>query len=264
MERFKLTERQADDILEMRLRQLARLEGIKIEQELAGKREEQVRLQELLDNPASLKRLLVKEIEADAKQYGDDRRTLIETAERAVLETKVLDEPVTVIVSQKGWLRAPGPRPRCLAIRLQAGRRPVWRLRMPHHRHADRGGRQRPRLLRRRVGPAVGARRRPADHHHDRPGKRFAHRAHDRGGRRFALAAGHARRLRLRGQALGHVQPPACRQAVHHAGSRRRAAAAGAAVRRRDAAALLSDKGSSWCSAWTRSRVCREAAAARS
>ncbi|MCD0502467.1 DNA topoisomerase IV subunit A [Bordetella petrii] len=106
MQRFKLSERQAEDILEMRLRQLARLEGIKIEQELADKRDEQARLQELLDNPASLKRLLVKEIEADAKQYGDDRRTLIETAERAVLETKVLDEPVTVIVSQKGWLRA--------------------------------------------------------------------------------------------------------------------------------------------------------------
>ncbi|CAP42313.1 DNA topoisomerase IV subunit A [Bordetella petrii] len=106
MQRFQLSERQAEDILEMRLRQLARLEGIKIEQELADKREEQSRLQELLDNPASLKRLLVKEIEADAKQYGDERRTLIETAERAVLETKVVDEPVTVIVSQKGWLRA--------------------------------------------------------------------------------------------------------------------------------------------------------------
>src|SRR5690606_34737696 len=106
MQRFKLSERQAEDILEMRLRQLARLEGIKIEQELADKRDEQARLQELLDNPASLKRLLIKEIEADAKQYGDERRTLIETAERAVLETKVLDEPVTVIVSQKGWLRA--------------------------------------------------------------------------------------------------------------------------------------------------------------
>jgi len=106
MKRFQLSERQAEDILEMRLRQLARLEGIKIEQELADKREEQSRLQELLDNPASLKRLLVKEIEADAKQYGDERRTLIETAERAVLETKVVDEPVTVIVSQKGWLRA--------------------------------------------------------------------------------------------------------------------------------------------------------------
>ncbi|CAM4346948.1 DNA topoisomerase IV subunit A [Bordetella tumbae] len=106
MQRFSLSERQAEDILEMRLRQLARLEGFKIEQELTDKRAEQAKLQELLDNPSSLKRLLIKEIEADAKQYGDDRRTLIETAERAVLETKVLDEPVTVVVSQKGWLRA--------------------------------------------------------------------------------------------------------------------------------------------------------------
>ncbi|OZI44428.1 DNA topoisomerase IV subunit A [Bordetella genomosp. 5] len=106
MTRFSLSERQAEDILEMRLRQLARLEGFKIEQELADKREEQVKLQDLLDNPSSLKRLLIKEIEADAKQFGDERRTLIETAERAVLETKVVDEPVTVIVSQKGWLRA--------------------------------------------------------------------------------------------------------------------------------------------------------------
>ncbi|ARP80977.1 DNA topoisomerase IV subunit A [Bordetella genomosp. 8] len=106
MARFKLTERQAEDILEMRLRQLARLDGIKVEQELASKREEQLKLQELLDNPASLKRTIVREIEADAKQYGDERRTLIEAAERAVMETRVVDEPVTVIVSQKGWLRA--------------------------------------------------------------------------------------------------------------------------------------------------------------
>lgn len=106
MTRFNLTERQAEDILEMRLRQLARLEGFKIEQELADKREEQLRLQDLLDNPSSLKRTLIKEIEGDAKQYGDERRTLIESAERAVLETKVLDEPVTVIVSRNGWLRA--------------------------------------------------------------------------------------------------------------------------------------------------------------
>ncbi|MGB7484094.1 DNA topoisomerase IV subunit A [Castellaniella ginsengisoli] len=106
MERFRLSERQADDILEMRLRQLARLEGIRIEQELAQKREERLALQELLDDPAAFKRLVIREIEADAKQYGDDRRTLIETAERAVLETQVVDEPVTVIVSQKGWLRA--------------------------------------------------------------------------------------------------------------------------------------------------------------
>jgi len=106
MARFALSERQADDILEMRLRQLARLEGFKIEQELLDKRNDQTQLQELLDNPGSLKRLMIREIDADAKQYGDPRRTLIEVAERAVMETKVVDEPVTVIVSQKGWLRA--------------------------------------------------------------------------------------------------------------------------------------------------------------
>jgi len=106
MQGFALTERQAEDILDMRLRQLARLEGFKIEQELSDKRADQTRLQELLDNPASLKRLMVREIEADAKQYGDARRTLIQVAERAVMESKVVDEPVTVVVSQKGWLRA--------------------------------------------------------------------------------------------------------------------------------------------------------------
>jgi topoisomerase-4 subunit A len=106
MKRFKLTERQADDILDMRLRQLARLEGIKIEQELSEKRAEQEKLKELIDQPTALKRLIIKEIEADAKQYGDDRRTLVKVAERAVMEVRLLDEPITVIVSQKGWLRA--------------------------------------------------------------------------------------------------------------------------------------------------------------
>jgi len=106
MQRFNLSERQAEDILEMRLRQLARLEGIKIEQELSERRDEAQKLRELLDSPAAMRRLMIKEIEADAKQFGDERRTLIEVAERAVVEVKVVDEPVTVIVSQKGWLRA--------------------------------------------------------------------------------------------------------------------------------------------------------------
>lgn len=105
METFKLSERQAEDILEMRLRQLARLEGFKIEQELAKQREEQAGLQKLLDNPAAFKRMMIKELETDAQTYGDERRTIIEEAERAVLENKVLDEPVTVIVSKKGWMR---------------------------------------------------------------------------------------------------------------------------------------------------------------
>ncbi len=104
--RFKLSDRQAEDILEIRLRQLARLEAIKIEQELKSLREEQVRLEEILGNPASLKRLMVKEIEADAKQFADPRRTLIQAEKKAVLEVKVLDEPVTVVVSSKGWIRA--------------------------------------------------------------------------------------------------------------------------------------------------------------
>jgi topoisomerase IV subunit A len=106
MARFLLSERQAEDILEIRLRQLARLEAIKIEQELQGLREEQGRLEDILAHPASLKRLMIKEIEADAKTFGDARRTLIQTEKKAVAEIKVVDEPVTVVVSSKGWVRA--------------------------------------------------------------------------------------------------------------------------------------------------------------
>jgi topoisomerase-4 subunit A len=104
--RFNLSERQAEDILEIRLRQLARLEAIKIEQELQELREEQGKLEDILANPASLRRLMVKEIEADARQFADARRTLIQAEKKAVAEVKVVDEPVTVVVSQKGWVRA--------------------------------------------------------------------------------------------------------------------------------------------------------------
>ncbi|MBC7609976.1 MAG: DNA topoisomerase IV subunit A [Polaromonas sp.] len=104
--RFNLSDRQAEDILEIRLRQLARLEAIKIEQELKNLREEQGRLEEILGNPAALKRLMIKEIEADARQFADPRRTLIQAEKKAVLEVKVVDEPVTVVISSKGWIRA--------------------------------------------------------------------------------------------------------------------------------------------------------------
>jgi len=106
MERFKLSERQAEDILEIRLRQLARLEAIKIEQELTELRQEQGKLEEILGSPSALRRLMVKEIEADAKTFADARRTLIQEEKKAVAEVKVVDEPVTVVVSQKGWVRA--------------------------------------------------------------------------------------------------------------------------------------------------------------
>ena len=102
---FKLSDRQAEDILDIRLRQLARLEGIKIEQELKELKAERDELEGLLQSDTVLRKRIIKEIESDMKDYGDDRRTLIQEDKRAVAETKVIDEPVTVIVSQKGWVR---------------------------------------------------------------------------------------------------------------------------------------------------------------
>ncbi len=106
IERFKLSDRQADDILDIRLRQLARLEAIKIEQELKELRDEQKKLDEILGSPATLRRLMIREIEGDAKQFADARRTLIQAEKKSVAEIKVVDEPVTVVLSQKGWVRA--------------------------------------------------------------------------------------------------------------------------------------------------------------
>jgi topoisomerase IV subunit A len=106
IERFGLSDRQAEDILEIRLRQLARLEAIKIEQELAALRQDQARLEDILGSPAALRRAVVKEIDADAKAHGDARRTLIQADKKAVAEIKLVDEPVTVVISSKGWVRA--------------------------------------------------------------------------------------------------------------------------------------------------------------
>jgi topoisomerase-4 subunit A len=102
---FKLSDRQAEDILEIRLRQLARLEAIKIEQELKELQTEKADLDGLLQSDSTLRKRIIKEIEADAKEFGDERRTLIQEDKRAIAEAKVIDEPVTVIVSQKGWVR---------------------------------------------------------------------------------------------------------------------------------------------------------------
>lgn len=108
MERFGLTELQADYILDTRLRQLARLEEMKIrgeQDELAKEREQ---LLALLGSEAKLKKLVRQEILEDAEQYGDARRSpIVERAEaRALSETELLPtEPVTVVLSEKGWVR---------------------------------------------------------------------------------------------------------------------------------------------------------------
>ncbi|MEN9656578.1 MAG: topoisomerase subunit [Pseudomonadota bacterium] len=106
IEAFNLSDRQAEDILEIRLRQLARLEGIKLEQELADLAKEKAELEHLLASPDVMQKLIIKEIEADKKKFADPRRTLIVEAERASLEVTVVDEPMTIILSEKGWMRA--------------------------------------------------------------------------------------------------------------------------------------------------------------
>ncbi len=105
MAHFELSERQAEDILEIRLRQLARLEGIKIEKEIKALKGEAKELKRVLDSEDALRELVVSEIEADAKTYGDERRTLIEEAQVTKVTAQVSDEPVTVFISQRFWVR---------------------------------------------------------------------------------------------------------------------------------------------------------------
>ena len=106
MAAFQLTEIQAEDILEIRLRQLARLEGIKIERELNELREEAGSLKTLLGDENEKRKLIITDIQADAKQFGDARRTLVAAAERATLTQTTADEPTTLILSQQGCLAA--------------------------------------------------------------------------------------------------------------------------------------------------------------
>ncbi len=106
MAAFPLSDRQAEDILEMRLRQLAKLEHFKLEKELDDLRKEQSGLDRVLGSRKELEKLVIKEIEADTKTFGDARRTVIEVSEKAVAAAPVVDEPVTVICSRNGWLRA--------------------------------------------------------------------------------------------------------------------------------------------------------------
>ena len=106
MAAFNLSEIQAEDILEIRLRQLARLEGFKLENELNALREEQGQLNDLLTDEAAKKRKIIKEMQEDLKKFGDERRTLVQEAERATLTQTTADEPITLILSKKGWIRS--------------------------------------------------------------------------------------------------------------------------------------------------------------
>lgn len=109
MARFGLTDIQAEAILELKLRHLAKLEEMKIRGEQEELESERDALEKTLASPRLLNRLIRKELERDAEKYGDDRRSPIVTREAAqALETTALivNEPVTVVLSEKGWIRA--------------------------------------------------------------------------------------------------------------------------------------------------------------
>ncbi len=109
IERFGITEIQAEAILELKLRHLAKLEEIKIKGEQAELEQERAQLEATLGSKELLNNLIKSELEEDAEKYGDDRRSPIVAREASqALDTTALiaNEPLTVILSEKGWIRA--------------------------------------------------------------------------------------------------------------------------------------------------------------
>ncbi len=107
--RFALSEEQAEYILDTRLKQLARLEEMKIRGEQDELAKERDKILSILDSKAKLKKLIRDELTADAKKFGDDRRSpLVQRgAAQAIDETELVpSEPMTVVLSEKGWIRA--------------------------------------------------------------------------------------------------------------------------------------------------------------
>jgi topoisomerase-4 subunit A len=104
-DKYDFSERQAEDIVNLRLGQLTKLDGVTLNEERKGLEGDRKELKLLLGDEKELKKLVVRELDEDAKKYGDARRTLIKTEERAQVERTVVEEPLTVILSQKGWIR---------------------------------------------------------------------------------------------------------------------------------------------------------------
>ncbi|MEA3195523.1 MAG: topoisomerase subunit [Betaproteobacteria bacterium] len=104
--KYKFTERQAQDIVDLRLGQLTKLDSVKLNDERKTLEAERKGLKDILGDEKELRKVVISELSDDAKKFGDERRTLIKAAERAAVERTVVEEPVTVIVSRKGWIRA--------------------------------------------------------------------------------------------------------------------------------------------------------------
>ncbi len=109
MERFGISDTQAEAVLELKLRHLAKLEEMKIRGEQDELEKERQALEKTLGSKRLLNRLIKTELEKDAEKYGDDRRSLIVSRKASqVLDTTALisNEPLTIVMSQKGWIRA--------------------------------------------------------------------------------------------------------------------------------------------------------------
>ncbi|HLU62103.1 MAG TPA: DNA topoisomerase IV subunit A [Gammaproteobacteria bacterium] len=109
MERFGISDAQAEAILELKLRHLAKLEEMKIRGEQEELEKERKAIEKLLGSKKLLKAMIRQEIAADAKKYGDERRSpLVERgAAQAMDETALVpSEPVTIVLSKRGWVRA--------------------------------------------------------------------------------------------------------------------------------------------------------------
>jgi topoisomerase-4 subunit A len=109
MKRFRLSDAQAEAILELKLRHLAKLEEMKIKGEQKELAAEQADLEQTLKSKARIVKLIRAELEALAEKHGDKRRTMIveREAAQAIAESELIaDEPVTVVLSERGWARA--------------------------------------------------------------------------------------------------------------------------------------------------------------
>lgn len=109
MTRYDLTEIQANAILDIRLRQLARLEEIELKREQSDLEAEKAQIEAYLNNPDKLTGLMIEELTADMKEHGDKRQSpIVERTEATALKETDLapSEPVTVIVSKSGWIRS--------------------------------------------------------------------------------------------------------------------------------------------------------------
>ncbi len=109
MERFSISDKQAESILELKLRHLAKLEEMKIRGEQEELEKERERLELLLNSDARLKTLVKKELIDDAEQFGDARRSplVIREAAKAIDQSELVpSEPITAVLSQQGWIRA--------------------------------------------------------------------------------------------------------------------------------------------------------------